>query len=333
MNFSKEIDKLISEFIEESLFLSVKPGANHVAVRIPVGPPAPCLLHALWGLVKNPFGALDTTSASYNSYTPQHLENAIWAYYTLFPKDVTDLLPPYPQTAMVVGGTQILTFDGLVVRAPRSPCKVLLAAHGSSRFTMAHPEPSASPQLELKTASTGVVITPDVRVLVDGRLVSEPEESIGHVRVQVTPSGVKMTTPFLVVAASKPPGVIAIEASGWTFGHTAGLLGTYDGEMSNDRVLLSGSEAIDSTQLVSAWQEDGQCSAPPMPPLESHAVPILRILRCRALVGGRGMCRALVRPEAFVRMCHAARDVCHAAKAYKMMCSFKGVQGLVPTAC
>lgn len=333
LKISKDIDKLISKFIEESLLLSVKPGANHVTLRVPVAPPAPCLFQALWALAKNPFGALDFTAAPFNSYTPQPLENAIWAYYTLFPKDITDLLPPYPQTAMVVGGTQILTFDGLVVRAPQSPCKVLLAAYGSSRLTMAHPDSSASPQLELKTASTGIVITPDFRVLVDGRLVSGPEENFGDVRVQLTPFGVKLTIPLLVVGVSKPPGVIAIEASGWTFGHTAGLLGTYDGEIGNDRVLLSGREATSAFQLVSAWQEDGHCPAPPRPSLEPHAVPMLRILRCRALVGGRGTCSALVRPEAFLRMCHAALDACAAAKAYKTMCSLKGVQELVPTAC
>ncbi|XP_042892355.1 vitellogenin-like [Penaeus japonicus] len=330
---SKEIDKIISDYLEESLFLSVKPGANHVMLHVPVAPPAPCLFQALWTLLKNPFGTLDSALVSSDSYTPRPLDDAIWAYYTLFPKDVTSLLPPYPRTAMVIGGTEILTFDGLVVRVPGSPCKVLLTAHGSSTLMMAHTEPLAPPQLELKIASTTVIITPDSRILVDGRMISGPEESIGDVKVQLTPVGVKVTIPSLVVGVSKPPGVIAVEVSGWTFGHTAGLLGTYDGEIGTDRFLPNGSEANSAFQLASAWQEDKQCHTPSLPSLDPRAVPMSRILRCRTLVGGRATCNALVRPEAFVRMCHTARDVCAVAKAYRTICSHKGVEELIPTAC
>ena len=64
-----------------------------------------------------------------------------------------------------------------------------------------------------------------------------------------------LKTLWLRIVIHRPSGAIAVEASGWTFGASAGLLGAYDGEISTDFIDLSGERMTSPKRLTDAWAE------------------------------------------------------------------------------
>lgn len=307
----------------------MKAEGNQLKIEIPLYKPLYSVVQFIKDLI-NPYEIRKDFTWLIEGTLPYTLEDLIWMYYSLIPHRITDLLPPYPRTAMVVGGTEILTFDGLVVRAPRSPCKVLLATHGSHSIMMSHPEPSAPAQLELKTPDATVVIKPDTEVLVNGQPIRGSEETVGKIRIEKKAGEIVVGCPLMKVIVAKKGQVVAIEASGWTFGRVAGLLGPNNGEVGDDRLMPNGAEASSPRELVAAWQERKQCSMPEIPPA---IATVARVIKCEALLSIRSQCIAVVEPEPFIRMCHAAQDACDAIAAYKTFCALKGVEEASPMPC
>ncbi|KAG7158185.1 Vitellogenin-like 11, partial [Homarus americanus] len=270
---------------------------------------------------------------AYDSHTTLPFNNVMWIIYTLQPPRVTDLLPPHTRTAMVVGDTEILTFDNAKLRAPISPCKVVLAAYASNKLTMAHPQPSAPPQITLSTRTTTVTIKPDFRVDVNGREIGTSDVTIGELTIEQSNLQVKLISPFMIVRVATKERVVSLEVSGWTFGRLAGLLGTYDGESGNDWTMPTGIQASTLQELVTSWQEDQQCHAPDVSLVSPAQVTTERLFHCYPLLGVWSRCNSLVRPEPFIHLCYTTTDPCYAAQAYRTMCTTKGIGPLVPRGC
>ncbi|XP_042892354.1 vitellogenin-like [Penaeus japonicus] len=328
--FAVEAERVVSLILNELLFVSIEREGNGIEVQIPLHRPLYSLTQVAQEAVPNPITMLENLIFAYLEYIPIPVEHAIWAYYNFIPRYITDVLPPYPRTAMVVGGSEILTFDGLVVRAPRSPCKVLLAAHGSHRLMMSHPQPSAPPQLELNTPAASVVIKPDFEVLVDGRPLTGSQQTIGNIRIVNAAKHIEVGCPLMKVVVAKTGQVVAVEASGWTYGRVAGLLGPNTGEIADDRLMPTGVQASSPRELVSAWQEDQGCSTPEVPRSETT---VARLIQCQTLLGIRSRCNPVVQPQPFINMCHAARNACDAAHAYRTICALRGVEDFFLLTC
>lgn len=328
--FAEEAGSVASLILKEFLFVSIESEGNGIAVRIPLHRPLYSLTQVAQEAVPNPVTMLENLIFAYLEYIPIPVSDAIWAYYNFLPRYITDALPPYPRTAMVVGGTEILSFSGLVVRAPRSPCKLLLAAHGSHRLIMSHPQASAPAQLELKTPAATVIIKPDFEVLVNGQALGGSQQTIGNVRIVNTAKHIEVGCPLMRVIVAKAGEAVAVEASGWIFGRVAGLLGPNTGEIANDRLMPSGAAASNPRDLVAAWQEEPQCSTPEVPHAETT---VGRLVQCEALLGIRSRCNPVVHPQPFISMCHTAHKACDAAHAYRTICSLRGVEEVFPMAC
>nr|ABB89953.1 vitellogenin [Penaeus monodon] len=328
--FAAEAEKIVSLMLNELLFVSVEREGNGIAVQIPLHRPLYSLMQVAQDAVPNPVTMLENLIFAYVEYIPIPVSDAIWAYYNFVPRYITDVLPPYPRTATVVGGTEILTFSGHVVRAPRSPCKVLLAAHGSHRLMMSHPQASAPAQLELKTPAATVMIKPDFEVVVNGQPLAGSQQTFGNVRIVNTAKHIEVGCPLMKVVVSKAGEAIAVEASGWVFGRVAGLLGPNNGEIADDLLVPSGAAASNPRDLIAAWQEDQQCSIPEVPRAETS---VARLIQCEALLGIRSRCNPVVHPQPFIKMCHAAHKPCDAAQAYRAICSLRGVEEVFPLAC
>nr|BAD98732.1 vitellogenin [Penaeus japonicus] len=328
--FAVEAERVVSLILSELLYVSIEREGNGIEVQIPLHRPLYSLTQVAQEAVPIPITMLENLIFAYLEYIPIPVEHAIWAYYNFIPRYITDVLPPYPRTAMVVGGSEILTFDGLVVRAPRSPCKVLLAAHGSHRLMMSHPQPSGPPQLELNTSAASVVIKPDFEVLVDGRPLTGSQQTIGNIRIVNAAKHIEVGCPLMKVVVAKTGQVVAVEASGWTYGRVAGLLGPNTGEIADDRLMPTGVQASSPRELVSAWQEDQGCSTPEVPRSETT---VARLIQCQTLLGIRSRCNPVVQPQPFINMCHAARNACDAAQAYRTICALRGVEEMRPWAC
>ena len=55
--------------------------------------------------------------------------------------------------------------------------------------------------------------------------------------------------------------ISSIQLSGWYFGHTVGLFGTYDYEPSNDFTLPDGLMTTSAVDFVNSWSLDTSCAA------------------------------------------------------------------------
>ena len=64
---------------------------------------------------------------SYTRYAPRLVEDAFRTYHNVLsalPGRWERLLPPYDRVAVLLGGTDILTFDGTLLHIPKTRCKV-----------------------------------------------------------------------------------------------------------------------------------------------------------------------------------------------------------------
>ncbi|XP_045611543.2 vitellogenin [Procambarus clarkii] len=336
-----EADKFISRLLQEVNFISTKSDAGYSSAEFHLPKPLYSLTQFIQQAFPSPTKMLKNLIWSFDTYIPAPVQDVIWAYYASMPPYRTGslsqyaayLLPPFNRTAMVVSDTEILTFDGAVLRAPRSPCEVVLAAYKSNKLTMAHPQPSAPPQINFSTRSAKVTIKPDFRVTINGQEMSRSRQSVGDVSIQKTSQKVKVKSPFMAVEIFRHERVVSVNVSGWTFGHIAGLMGSYDNEVGNDWFTSSGRNASSLKELVASWQEDQQCPTPDISPYDHSRTPAERIVECYSLLELRSRCYPLVHPGPFVKMCHAAHQPCDAAKAYRTICAWKGVKDMFPIAC
>nr|UFQ72463.1 vitellogenin 1 [Procambarus clarkii] len=328
-----EANALTSEVNKEILLVSVEKEKHHMNVQIPLHTPMYSLTQVLQTAMPYPITIYQNVAWRYDTFIPVSINDLIWAYYTLLPRHKRDVLPPYNRTAMVVSDTEILTFDGAVLRAPPSPCEVILAIYKSNKLTMSHPERSSPPQITLSTHSTTVVIKADFRVEINGQEMSMAQVTVGELTIQKTPQEVSLTLPYMSVRIFLQRRVISVNVGGWAFGHITGLLGSYDGETGNDWLMPSGVRASSLQELVFSWQESQECRTPPVPPVSPDNINILWAAQCNELLEIRSRCSPLISPEPFIKICYGITQTCRAAYAYQTMCSTRGIDLVFPTYC
>ncbi|XP_066964619.1 vitellogenin-like [Macrobrachium rosenbergii] len=330
----KGMDRVINKVVQSSLLSSTEIRGDHMEVQIPLRQPVSSLTQAWRYALVNPVPVPENVIRLFETLTLQPVENLLWSYYNFLPQCFSDLLPPYNSTAVLVDGSDILTFDGAVLQAPQSPCRVVLATYESMLLTMEYPGFSRVPQIHFASSGSQIFVTPDHKVMINGNEVTSPEASIGHIMVKRSPEEIKLTAQTMVVQIYPQNNVITAEASGWMFGRVAGLFGTYDGEMGNDRATAMATEASSFHELVhSSWQEDKKCPTPTVTPVSETPITPFRSLQCETLLGVRSRCNPVVRPEPFIKMCLASRNACDVARAYHSVCSNKGVKDVLPLTC
>nr|WEU75127.1 vitellogenin 1a [Macrobrachium rosenbergii] len=337
MNFErmvfKGLDKLGKNIVQKALFLPVQIDGSYFELQLPVRRPVQSLPQALYYVSLNPTPVVDRALWWLEALMPTPIDNILWAHYKFLPRHARYLLPPYNHTAMVVDGSEILTFDGVVLRVPHSPCKVLLAQYKTHSLVMQNQQPGHLPHFILKAAGATVEVKPEFVVTVNGNPVSGPREVQGEVVIVKENEKIKVRTPFITLRVYKDSRTASVEVSGWTFGRIAGLLGTYDGEKATDRMTPQGTRASNLQELVKSWQENPQCETPPIAPANPMQVPVVHMLHCQTLFGVRSSCNPIIRTEPFKKMCFASRNACHVAKAYRAMCETKGVKETFPLGC
>lgn len=327
---AKKMDKRIAQIIQDAVFVSLETGSYYLRIRIPLGSRVGSLTHALLRLFPDPETFLKDFLWIRNSNISPTVKDMIWVYYSLLPRHITDLLPPYNQTAVAVDGTELITFDGTLLRAPRSECQLLLASYASSKVTIVHPETSPTAQVTFLNPHTNVTVKPDFSVEINGKEMNKSHETVGEIFIEKSPYEVKLVSSFMTLRVDKEEHSVFVDVSGWGFGHLTGILGNYDGEVANDWLMPSGEKAKDFRQLVSSWQEDKSC---PTPPLEPKEHSLLRDGQCSYLLYGHELCFPLVNPEPYTKMCSFTDNICDSLYAYDSICTSKGLELELPSGC
>lgn len=326
-----ELEDVIGGLLEEINLVSVRTGQNSFGLKMSLHKPIYSLTQVFQETLPYPVVMWESLIWRLDTYIPDSVKNWIWGYYVLLPNHYVELLPPFNRTAMVISDTEILTFDGAVLRVPRSQCKVLLTSLPEKvDVYMSHPSSSAPAQITVQTPAVKAVIKPDFSVEVNGQPVTS-KTTVGDVTIQPGPSDVTMVSPYLGIQVYKERRVIAVNVSGWAFGKVLGLLGTYDGELANDWRTKSGRNATSYQELVHSWQEDSECQTPSILPGTKYN--LAAEARCHTVLGIRSLCSPLVSEKPFIKMCYASHSPCDLAYAYRKLCAKRGIKSLFPIVC
>nr|WRM33326.1 vitellogenin 4 [Palaemon carinicauda] len=320
--------KFVSRLVQQLTLFSLEVGNNEAQLQLPLNKPVYSLSQFVQRLSLSEL--LENALFSYYVSIPSPVSELIWDYYNFLPRRVSDLLPPFNRTAMVIGDTELLTFDGAVLHLPRSKCEVLLVSYLLNELTMEFPEEDRQPQFTMTVSGTKAVIKPDQSIFINGRPVMQNHHTEGPISISKTNLEVALTAQFLTLHVSRASRMASLEISGWAFGRVGGLMGTYDGEVGNDWIMPSGAVATSMQQLVSSWQEDQACETPNIAAVNPT---FSRVIRCNAMLNIRSRCSSVVKPDLFIQMCYGAYDACDAARAYRTLCTEKGVLALVPMGC
>lgn len=326
LDFRRQIvqafETIVYRSVQRSMIVALELEDNNIQILLPLRKPATSLIQAVSSISYNPLPILDSVPWSYVGYADTR---ALWTYIYYWPSRVVHGFPPYNRTALLVGDHEILTFDGTVLRAPNSHCKVLLLAYGSTHLTTEHPHGLTHSKLALTASGINVVVNPDYTVIINGRRMELGYEEKGDVKVWKKPLEVEVQTPMIQLQIGREVGYISIELNGWTFGQVGGLLGTYDGEAGNDWLMPNGRRATTYKQLVTSWQENQHCRSPTISPAHPFDFSPKHLVVCRVMLGISTHCRGLIDPDPFIQMCYGTADPCDAMRAYREVCFRRGI--------
>ena len=143
--------------------------------------------------------------------------------------------------------------------------------------------------------------------------------------------------------------VCTVELSGWYFGKTAGLLGTYDNEPSNDFTTQAGAVVQNFDQFARSWESSKRCRrnvniARTFPENAESQTAIACAELFKNKYSALRPCFKIVDPTPFYRMCindmemmlnsaEFKTSMCKTAAFYKSVCKREGVFMNMPTTC
>merc|ERR1711931_265263 len=185
-------------------------------------------------------------------------------YHYWMPK--TTGLPPFTATAMVAGNQHFFTFDGSFMEFAGDCSYVLARDFADGKFTVIanYRRTRAGPKRQSISVMAGpntVEVFNTFKTVVDKDIVELPidlpEASIKRAGVdQIT----IMSKKGMTVSCSMKTEICTVAISGWYFGKTGGLLGTYDYEPSTDMVNPMGKRLEDVERFANTWEVAKTCS-------------------------------------------------------------------------
>jgi len=185
-------------------------------------------------------------------------------YHYWMPK--TTGLPPFTATAMVAGNQHFFTFDGSFMEFAGDCSYVLARDFADGKFTVIanYRRTRAGPKRQSISVMAGpntVEVFNTFKTVVDKDIVELPidlpEASIKRAGVdQITIESKKGMT----VSCHMKTEICTVAISGWYFGKTGGLLGTYDYEPSTDMTNPMGKRLEDIERFANTWEVAKTCS-------------------------------------------------------------------------
>lgn len=319
------LEWLLSQAAQRMFIVAPEPGTYRVGFQIPLYRPVYSLMQVVNMTLRSPPSFTQKILLSAEELSPIPFSKMLETYYAWMPANLSDAIPPFNRSAFVVADEEILTFDGALLRMPRSRCNVLLSSvPGVASVHMSHPDPSAPPQITFNAGNTKATIKPSMEVDVNGQPV-QGDRTVGDMRVRVTSHYVTLVSPMMGVHLMKEERVLMLNVSGWAFNYTKGLLGSYDNERGNDRIMSNGRNATNLHDLVASWQDDPRCPTPSISPIDPEQVPFKESVECDLMFHLMKPCRPVVSPKPFLQRCRAEARPQEAARSYETFCRMHGV--------
>ena len=183
---------------------------------------------------------------------------------------------------------------------------------------------------------TQVEIKPEFRVELNGRRTELPITT-EHTAIYRVGNTLRVDNDHgVTIVCDLPHDRCTVSVSGWYFGKTAGLLGTYDNEPATDFTTSTGSRATSPEALADSWTVGRRCvavnhavSSEPSPSSPNYE-------KCASYFKSNSSpfrpCFKQIEPATFMTMC-GNDDPCNSAAFYIDECSRKGVPIRMPADC
>jgi hypothetical protein len=253
-------------------------------------------------------------------------------YYYWMPRDMT--LPPFTATGVVAGNQHFFTFDGSFIEFAGDCSYVLARDFNNGIFTVIANyrrtrEGPKRTSLSVMAGANTIEVFNDFKTVIDKDRVELP--------VELPEATVKRAGANQIVISSKKgmtvtcnmnTEICTVAISGWYFGKTGGLLGTYNYEPSDDMTNPMGKRIDDIERFANTWEVAKTCSDK-----HNYAKSFHRIENIKSTVAYE-VCAALfmaegsalrpafrnVDPTPFMNMClNDAFEFQHGPEDYTMM--------------
>jgi len=185
-------------------------------------------------------------------------------YYYWMPRTVS--LPPFTATGMIAGNQHFFTFDGSFFEFAGDCSYVLARDFADNKFTVIanYRRTRAGPKRNSLTVMAGdktIEIFNSFKTVVDKDVTELPLETP---EVMVKRMGADHITieskKGMTVSCHMKTEICTIAVSGWYYGKTGGLLGTYDYEPSTDMTNPMGKRVEDIERFANSWEVAKTCS-------------------------------------------------------------------------
>lgn len=278
------------------------------------------------------------------------------AYAYKLPSDIRDWVPPFKSHASLTGAQHYMTFDRRFFEFA-GDCSYLLARDfiGGTFSVIVNYDrvinnKPTKKSLTIVTAGRQIEVYPDSKVTVDGSRVEMPVR-VGNATVLRRGNLISVIDDWrgLDITCDLPHDHCMLAVSGWYYGKTAGLFGTYDNEPSNDFTQSDKSMTTKPETNAESWTIGQRCRPINRAVVVQPDATTRRYRACAELfTDARSSmfrsCFKTVDPSSFLTMClndaqtgdnslEAEIDVCRTAAAYVHECRRREVHLRMPKRC
>jgi len=271
---------------------------------------------------------------------------SLWdTYYNYKPSSDPNMwVPPFNAHATIMGNQHFMTFDKKFYEFAGDECSFLLARDFiDGKFSVVlNYEDGQRRSLNVHSDNKNIEIASNLHVTVDGAATELPFVTT-HTTVRRIADTIRVDNDHgITVTCDLSHNMCTVNVSGWYFGKTGGLLGTYDNEPSNDFMTVERVPASSVEDFAASWSIGRQCSANAA--VVAPALGEEQYQACARLFEDRSSplrpCFSQVNATAFMTMCmndaafgDAETAACDTAKFFVNECSRNGVDIRVPTEC
>ena len=289
-------------------------------------------------------------------YMPDDDWTLLDTIYAYKPKsDVRDWVPPFKAHATLTGSQHYMTFDRHFFEFA-GECSYLLARDfiGKTFSVIVNYDKVVRGQAAKKSMTVisddkQIEIFPDGKIMMDGSRTELPLR-VGNTTISRHSNTITVTNSLGVeITCDLSHDHCTVAVSGWYYGKTAGLMGTYDNEPYNDMTTIDKAPAEKPETMAEGWAVGARCR----PVNRASVQPVMdettrRFRVCAQYFSDETSpfrtCFRIVNPEPFMTMCvndvpmgdnslEAQKDVCRTAAAYVHECRRQEVHIRTPSQC
>ncbi|XP_067004188.2 uncharacterized protein [Anabrus simplex] len=281
-----------------------------------------------------------------------------YSYYFLDPlntainKSINTLLPPLSKQAVIAGRKHFITFDNKFYDF-EGECSYLLASDFlDNKFSAVinyeiQNRKVVEKSLTIVSEGHHIAIGSNNRVSIDGKKTELPVKIGQSAWIIRTGEKIVVHTNFgMALECNLYHDICTMELTGWYFGKTGGLLGTFDNEPSNDISLPDGTVTSDIQYFAKNWQvgKSSHCRSRGQVNEEEEHVELTRqeskicssyFQHSSSPLSG---CFSHIEPQSYYEMClqdmtNDRSSGCLSAATYASQCKKIGVDVWIPPEC